>query len=91
MPSHIQKEIYLHQKNRILRRIEENIYFAILNDFVGNIWIENLCMSVYKEYKGEQELNDEEIFILKDPNYVKDERRASVFKNIRKRNISFSV
>ncbi|OMJ70658.1 hypothetical protein SteCoe_31318 [Stentor coeruleus] len=85
LPGHIQKEIYHYRKGDIMNRICEMIYFNILNDFVGKIWIEGLVQSFIKEERDESPLQDEDIFLLKDPNYqLEDLRKGSILRIIRK-------
>ena len=85
MPGHIQKEIYFHQRGRINEKINEMVYFGILNDFVGKIWLENFLNNELKILKGEEQANDEDIFVLKDPNVVVDDNKKTVYRNIRKK------
>ena len=85
LPGHIQKEIYFHQRGRINEKINEMVYFGILNDFVGKIWLENFLNNELKILKGEEQANDEDIFVLKDPNVVVDDNKKTVYRNIRKK------
>lgn len=86
LPGHIQKEIYHHQKHNIILRLCEMIYFGILNEFVGKIWLEGLVASEVKEERNEDKMLDEEIFLLKDPNYqVEDPRKGTLFRTGRKK------
>ncbi|OMJ94441.1 hypothetical protein SteCoe_2339 [Stentor coeruleus] len=78
LPGHIQKEIYHHQKENIILRLCEMVYFGILNEFVGKIWLEGLVGSVIKEERNEEKILDEDIFLLKDPNYQVEEPRKGV-------------
>lgn len=78
-PAHLQKEIYLSQSNMVLGRVYEMIYFGILNDFIGGFWLQNLVSSVYKACKGQEETNDEEIFVLKDPTVVYDPKKMPFY------------
>jgi hypothetical protein len=85
LPGHIQKEIYHHRKGDIMNRICEMIYFNILNDFVGKIWTEGLVQSVIREERDENPLLDEDIFLLKDPNYqFEDFRKGSIIRITRR-------
>ena len=85
MPSHIQKEIYLHQKPKILYRIYEMVYFGMLNEFVGKLWLENLATSVYMSESGREEMSDDDIFVLRDPNVIVEEKKPQLFRVIRKK------
>ena len=85
MPSHIQKEIYLHQKPKILYRIYEMVYFGMLNEFVGKLWLENLATSVYMSESGREEMSDDDIFVLRDPNAIVEEKKPQLFRVIRKK------
>ena len=38
-----------------------------------------------KILKGEEQANDEDIFVLKDPNVVVDDNKKTVYRNIRKK------
>lgn len=84
LPPHIQKEIFLPQKAIILERVYEMVYFGILNEFVGSLWLDGLVNSVCAEEKGLSELADEEIFVLKDPNAVIEEPKKFVYFRARK-------
>jgi hypothetical protein len=75
LPGHIQKEIYHHQKANIILRLCEMVYFGILNEFVGKIWLEGLVQAVIKEERNEETMLDEEIFLVKDPNYQVEDPR----------------
>jgi hypothetical protein len=66
LPGHIQREIYLKQKQRIVTRLGESVYFQMLNDFVADLWLEGLVQS----FLNLNDAGDEEIFMLKDPKAV---------------------
>jgi hypothetical protein len=78
MPGHIQREIYLHQKKNIIERLNEMVYFDILNDFVGKLWLEGLVKSTIKEASGDGEIPNDEIFVLKDPNVVIEDSKKAI-------------
>lgn len=86
LPSHIQREIYWHQKANIILRVSEMVYFSILNDFVGNIWLEGALTNILNELQGKDLLPDNDIFLLKDPSIPQEDPKKFVTtKLIRKK------
>lgn len=80
LPGHIQREIYWHQKANIILRVSEMVYFSILNDFVGNIWLEGTIMNILNELRGKETQSDEEIFLLKDPNLPVEDTKKQLYR-----------
>ena len=61
------------------------VYFGMLNEFVGKLWLENLATSVYMSESGREEMSDDDIFVLRDPNAIVEEKKPQLFRVIRKK------
>ncbi|CAG9317382.1 unnamed protein product [Blepharisma stoltei] len=77
LPVHLQREIFVRDKDIIYNRLAEIVYFGILNDFVGNLWTPGIIISAVEEEKGNQEIDINEIFVLRDPSVVIEEVKKS--------------
>jgi len=80
LPGHIQREIYWHQKANIIERVGEMVYFSVLNDFVGNIWLEGTVINILNEIRGKDLVPDEEVFVLKDPNLPVEDTKKPLYR-----------
>ena len=49
LPARAQTQLFKTEKNKFLSKITKNIYFDILNDFVGQVWLENLVKAFVQE------------------------------------------
>jgi len=74
LPAPIQREIFVLEKDRIFFRVAEWVWFDIVKDFPGRLWLEALVSSVLNQEKG---LECEETFVLADPEVEIEETKRS--------------
>lgn len=52
LPPLVQSTIYKTERPKIIMRITEDIYFGILNEVVGNLWVGSIVNYVIGDTKG---------------------------------------
>ena len=68
LPSEVQAEIYEYDKQTILTRLTEEVYFDIIRSYVGGYWLENLTWHWLSRARGRPGKTFEDLFVLHSTN-----------------------